>query len=79
MRRFISDASWRADDFAPALPVLRRRLTDPVVPLAVVPNTLEERLARAIEETDDVDTVERAIRPPTAGVAATLRSGRKTT
>lgn len=79
MRRFISDASWRTGEFAAALPVLRRRLTDPVFPLAVVPNSLEERLARAIEETDDVDAIHRAIRPPSASIAATLRNGRKAT
>lgn len=50
MRRFISDPSWQTDAFASALPLLRSSLDDPIAPLAVVPNTLEERLARAIRE-----------------------------
>lgn len=79
MRRFISDPSWRTDDFSPALPLLRRRLMDPSVPLAVVPNSLEERLAGAIVESDDLDRARQAISPPSAGVAATLRSGARTT
>ncbi|CAH0136626.1 Putative glycosyltransferase EpsH [Microbacterium sp. Bi98] len=79
MRRFISDPSWRTDAFSPALPVLRRRLLDPNVPLAVVPHSLEERLAGAIVESDDVDLARQSISPPSAGIAATLRSGARTT
>jgi glycosyltransferase involved in cell wall biosynthesis len=79
MRRFISDASWQTDEFSPALPVLRRRLTDPVFPLSVVPNSLEERLARAIVEGDDIDLARQAISPPSSAVAATLRTGLRTT
>ncbi len=79
MRRFISDRSWQTVEFAPALPLLRRRLTDAVFPLSVVPNSLEERLARAIEEAEDVDRARLAISPPSASIAATLRSGVRTT
>lgn len=78
MRRFISDPSWQTEAFSSALPVLRRLLADPITPLGVVPNSLEERLARAIEE-GNVNSAQRSINSSTASMVATLRSGVRTT
>lgn len=77
MRRFISDPTWQTDGFSAAVPVLRRLLTDPKLPLTVVPNSLEERLAYAIKE-GDVVACQQAISPTSPKIAATLRGGART-
>ena len=76
MRRFIDDPDWQTHAFAPALPPLRELLTDSAMPLAVVPNSLEERLARVIADGGDVDAARQAIAPTTLRFPARLEAGR---
>lgn len=75
LRRFVNDPGWQTDAFAPALPVLRGLLTDKRMPLAVVPNSLEERAAAVIAREGDVRAVREAIAPSSARVLAQLRTG----
>lgn len=75
LRRFINDPVWQTDAFAPAMPVLRGLLTDERLPLAVVPNSLEERVAAVIARGGDVHAAREAIAPSSVRVLAQLRTG----
>ncbi|MBV0894072.1 glycosyltransferase family 2 protein [Microbacterium sp. NC79] len=73
-RRFISDAAWRNEVFASALPIIRRRLLDPVMPLVFVPHSWEERLGHAILA-GDLAVVLAAFSPEKTSINARLHQG----